>query len=49
LAQPPTYGASDVEDDLLFELEEEQFTIHVKRFNVKRKRKRRRYMIEDRS
>jgi hypothetical protein len=34
LAQPTTYGASDVEDDLLFELEEEQFTIHVKRINV---------------
>jgi hypothetical protein len=37
LAQPTTYGASDVEDDLLFKLEKEQFTIHAKRLNVERK------------
>jgi hypothetical protein len=37
LAQPTTYGASDVEDELFFELEEEQFTIHVKRLSDERK------------
>jgi len=37
LAQPTTYGANDVEDDLLFELEEEQFAIHAKRLSVERK------------
>jgi hypothetical protein len=37
LAQPTTYGANDVEDDLLVELEEEQFTIHAKKLNIERK------------
>jgi hypothetical protein len=37
LVQPTTYGASDVEDDFFFELEEEQFTIHAKRLSIEKK------------
>jgi hypothetical protein len=37
LVQLATNGANDVEDDLLFELEVEQFIGHAERFNVKRK------------
>jgi hypothetical protein len=37
LVQLATNEASDVEDDLLFELEVEQSIVHVERFNVKRK------------
>jgi len=37
LLQLATNGTSDVEDDLLFELEVEQFIAHVKSLNAKRK------------
>jgi len=37
LVQLATNGTSDVEDDLLFELEVERFIAHAKRLNAKRK------------